>query len=161
MKENYFSDIGGLLKRIASILFVFTFLIGMTGIVIGILVFLVGLSEADSFLEGLACTLVDVMTNEDLAQCYWGKTIISWSIVCLISSLSAIVLEAFGELVQSTQKIRESLSDINIQKEITKTAKEDISRNNNTKVQNEHNWRCNECGKWITTLPCPFCGSEK
>ncbi len=165
LNETIFSDIGETLKKISKFLFNFCLIIGAIVAVVGAMIFLSGIDEYTSFLEGLACTQEDAIEYDSLyASCYYGKVVTKFGFWIAFSSLTVLPLYAFGELVNSAKKSKELLMKLNSTKqgEVKKETVnlKEVAEFSKKETVSEHKWLCSNCGKLIDKSPCPYCGNE-
>lgn len=78
----------------------------------------------------------------------------------LLSWVSSFVLYGFGQLVENSDILVESGRTTNAklreQVNLTSVTKQvDVSYSDSL-----HKWRCDSCGKMISSSPCPYCGKS-
>lgn len=106
MDEKIFDNIGNTLKIMAKILFYFCLIVGLITIITGMFRFLTGIDEYTSFSEGISCTLEDAIKYEGLyADCYYGRQTTKTGFILTLSSISALPLYGFGELISLCSQI--------------------------------------------------------
>ena len=112
--DRIFENIGNTLKIIAKILFYVCLSIGILTLIIGVFRFLGGIDEYTSFAEGMACTLEDAIEYDSLyADCYYGRQTTKLGFFLTISSITALPLYGFGELVNLCSQINLKLKKSN------------------------------------------------
>ncbi len=161
INDYFFGNVEEALKKIAKVLFDICVLSGIILIIIGIIKFFIGIDEYTSFTEGLTCTLEDAIEHSSLyGNCYWGRKIIKWGFIEIVSALGILPLYAFGEIVAYLKKINNTLTT-KAEKNIATTFVSNKATEDNTdSSQTTHKWLCSACGKMRDKSPCPYCGNE-
>lgn len=89
-------------------------------------------------------------------------------IICLLSCIAGgMIIAGIGEIINLLQASYDMQAKIYVnQKDILEKVTDKSKKSDNTNTVDEkldsvtHSWRCNNCNKMISELPCPYCGDN-
>ncbi|MCI8608976.1 MAG: zinc ribbon domain-containing protein [Firmicutes bacterium] len=117
IKKKAESTIGNTIERMGVYMFWVCIILGIIVTFVGGIRFLSGIGELDATIgEGWRVTLMDTVEYsweyDGIYDCYYGKQTVITGIVLLISSIMFILVQGFGNLIETCSQINKKIQNL-------------------------------------------------